>query len=137
MSSFKQSLAWWCFCRKGVDPHRLIREAARIGYQGVEMVDQQYWPAIRDAGLRIATVGGHQSLTDGLNKRDNHARIEDEIRKNLELAKANAVHALIVFSGNRCGLDDYRGMDNTAEGSSCSTARWTTRTTSATGRCGA
>ena len=32
------------------------------------------------------------------------------------MAKANNIHALIVFSGNRCGLDDYRGMDNTAEG---------------------
>ncbi|MCY3021331.1 MAG: TIM barrel protein [Planctomycetota bacterium] len=116
MSPFRQSFAWWSLCRKGVDPQKLIKEAARIGYKGVEMVEEKYWPAIRDAGMQIATVGGHQSLTDGLNKRENHARIEDEIGKNLEMAKANNVHALIVFSGNRCGLDDYRGLDNTAEG---------------------
>ncbi|HYF49325.1 MAG TPA: TIM barrel protein [Planctomycetota bacterium] len=115
MSSFKQSFAWWSSA-KGVEPQKLIKEAAKIGYKGVEMVDQSLWSACHDAGLQIATIGGHGTLTDGLNKRDNHARIEDEINKNLELAKKNNIHALIVFSGNRNGLDDYRGMDNTAEG---------------------
>ncbi|HEY3323153.1 MAG TPA: TIM barrel protein [Planctomycetota bacterium] len=116
MGQFKQSFAWWSFCREGCDPHRLIKEAARMGYKGVEMVDQKYWSAIRDAGMQIATMGGHASLTDGLNKRENHSRIKDEIGKNLQLAKQHGIHALIVFSGNRCGLDDYRGLDNTAEG---------------------
>jgi hydroxypyruvate isomerase len=115
MSSFKQSFAWWSSA-KNVDPHKLIKETAKIGYKGVEMVDKSLWSACHDAGLQIATTGGHGTLQDGLNKKENHARIEDEIKKNLELAKANNIHALIVFSGNRCGLDDYRGMDNTAEG---------------------
>ena len=116
MSTFKQSFAWWSNCRNGVEPKKLIKEAARIGYKGVEMADKSFWPEIHDAGMQIATVGGHNSLQDGLNKRENHARIEDEIGKNLEMAQSNKIHALIVFSGNRCGLDDYRGMDNTAEG---------------------
>ncbi len=116
MSTFKQSFAWWSFARKNEDPITLIKEAAKIGYKGVEMVDEKYWSAIHDAGMRVATIGGHQSLTDGLNKRENHSRIENELGQKLELAKKNQIACLIVFSGNRNGLDDYRGMDNTAEG---------------------
>jgi hydroxypyruvate isomerase len=116
MSSFKQSFAWWTAARKSDDPFVLIKEAAKIGYKGIEMVEEKYWSAIHDAGMRVATIGGHKSLTDGLNKLENHSRIEDELCKNLELASKNQIACLICFSGNRAGLDDYRGMDNTAEG---------------------
>jgi hydroxypyruvate isomerase len=116
MSSFKQSFAWWAFARKEDDPLALIKEAAKIGYKGVEMVEEKYWSAIHDAGMCVATIGGHKSLTDGLNKRENHQRIEDELCKNLELAQKNKIPCLICFSGNRNGLDDYRGLDNTADG---------------------
>jgi hydroxypyruvate isomerase len=116
MSSFKQSFAWWSSARGGIDPLTLIKEAAKIGYKGVEMIDEKLYSACHDHGLQIATTGGHGTLTDGLNKRENHSRIEDELNKKLEVAKQHKIHALIVFSGNRCGLDDYRGMDNTAEG---------------------
>jgi hydroxypyruvate isomerase len=116
MSSFKQSFAWWAFAKKSDDPIKLIKEAAKIGYKGVEMVEEKYWSAIHDAGMSVATIGGHKSLQDGLNKLENHSRIEDEIGQNLELAQKNKIACLICFSGNRNGLDDYRGMDNTAEG---------------------
>ncbi len=36
MGRIKQSVAWWCFADK-LAPEVLIREAARIGYAGVEM----------------------------------------------------------------------------------------------------
>src|SRR5262249_13052638 len=71
---------------------------------------------VREAGLKIVTMGGHQSLSDGLNKRENHDRIEREINKNLETAVKWEIPALIVFSGNRNGLDDEKGKEITAEG---------------------
>ncbi len=116
MSTFKQSYAWWCVGGKAEDPLAFIKETAKLGYKGVEMIDEKYWSAVHDAGMTVATVGGHGTLTDGLNKRENHSRIENEIGAKLEVAKKNKIPCLIVFSGNRCGLDDYRGLDNTAEG---------------------
>ncbi len=115
MSKIKQSLAWWCFGRS-LAPDDLIAAAARIGYAGVEMCPQELWPKVREGGLRIITQGGHASLTDGLNKRENHDRIEREINANLELAQKWDIPALIVFSGNREGLPDDKGMEITAEG---------------------
>jgi len=115
MSRIKQSLAWWCFGRS-MAPEELIAQAARIGYAGVEMCPEEHWQKVVDGGLKIVTMGGHYSLSDGLNKRENHDRIQREIEKNLETAVKWGVPALIVFSGNRNGLPDAAGIEITAEG---------------------
>jgi hydroxypyruvate isomerase len=115
MNKIKQSLAWWCFAQK-VAPEVVIREAARIGYAGVEMCPEELWPAVVDGGLKIITQGGHASLGDGLNKVSNHDRIEKEIEKTLVLAQKWGIPRLIVFSGNREGLPDEKGIETTAAG---------------------
>ena len=98
-------------------PEGFIRGAAKVGLAAVELIDQQYWPLVKELGLNIATFAGHSSLTDGLNKRENHDRIEDELLANIELAAANDIPGLITFSGNRYeGLSDEEGIDIIAEG---------------------
>jgi hydroxypyruvate isomerase len=111
-----QSFSWWCFSRGGVEPERLLREAARIGYAAVEMLGQEHWDAARAAGLRIAIIGGHGTLTDGLNKRENHGRIEQELLEKIELAVKYQIPGLICFSGNRYGVPDEACLDIMAEG---------------------
>ena len=115
MSKIKQSLAWWCFGRH-IEAEELIGSAKIIGYAGVEMAPEGLWPQIVDGGLKIITMGGHQALGDGLNKRENHDRIEAEIEANLEKAVQWGIPALIVFSGNREGLPDAVGLEHTIEG---------------------
>ncbi|MCL5998617.1 MAG: TIM barrel protein [Chloroflexi bacterium] len=116
MSKIKQSLSWWCFDRDGMQPQRFFKEAKQVGYVAVELLPRELWNVARDAGLVIATHGGHASLQDGLNRRENHNRIEDEINQYLELAVSYQIPNLIVFSGNRNGLGDEEGAANTAEG---------------------
>ncbi len=115
MGRIKQSLAWGCFSQKNA-PEVVIREAARIGYAGVEMSPTELWPAIIDGGLKIITQGGHASLGDGLNKVSNHDRIQRELEASLELAVKWGIPRLIVFSGNREGLPDEKGIETTAAG---------------------
>lgn len=116
MAKLKQSLAWWCYNRAGVQPERFFAEAKRIGYCAVELLPPELWDAARSAGLVIASYGGHFSLTDGLNRRENHSLIVDQVHRNLELAVSYQIPNLIVFSGNRRGLSDAEGADNTIEG---------------------
>jgi hydroxypyruvate isomerase len=116
MSRIKQSISWWCFVRGDFTPEKLVKTAVEIGYDAIELVGEEHWPLIRDNGLVIASTGGHQSLTDGLNKPGNHDRIEKEIMENLEKAVKWGVPNLICFSGNRNGMDDWTGAINTAKG---------------------
>ncbi|MDE0021199.1 MAG: TIM barrel protein [Candidatus Poribacteria bacterium] len=116
MSTIKQSVVWWCAARGGIDHADLIKRAAKMGYSSVEMSGPDVWPLIHDAGMEIAIVGGHGTLTNGLNKPENHDRIEDELSKNIEIAAQNRIPSLIAFSGNRNGLPDDEGIDICAEG---------------------
>ena len=117
MARIKQSATGWSFIQGDLTPEGFIRGAADVGLTAVELVDPQYWSLVKELGLDIATFVGHSSLTDGLNKRENHDRIEDELLENIELAAANDIPGLITFSGNRYeGLSDEEGIDIVAEG---------------------
>lgn len=117
MGRIKQSVCYWCFVRDGVTPEQVIKEAAKIGYASVEMPPKEYWNMVRDNGMVIATLVGHGSLDNGLNKRSNHDRIEQEILENLDIAVEYGVPGLICFSGNRYdGISDEEGIEITAEG---------------------
>ena len=113
--TIRHSISWWCF-ESLMPPEKLISTAVELGFDGIELVRQQHWEAIRDAGLEIAAVVGHESLGDGLNKAANHDRIEREIIENLTLAEEYSIRRLICFTGNRHGESDERGLEVTAEG---------------------
>jgi len=112
----KHSFAWWCVAPRVESPEACFRAAAEIGYRGVDLVDEQYWPILKAYGLEIAAIGGHQSIADGLNRREHHDRIEREVTANLERAVQWGIPNLICFSGNRAGLDDEAGAEHTAAG---------------------
>jgi hydroxypyruvate isomerase len=116
MTGPKASLTWWSFANRGVEGDELIGAAAAMGYDGIELADEALWPAIADAGLAIATHRGHDSLESGLNQPANHDRIERELLVNLELAQRWEIPVLICFSGNRDGLSDEAGIEETARG---------------------
>src|SRR6266508_3796418 len=116
MARLKQSLAWWCFVPGAMTPEALLRTAAEIGYAAVELVPPEYWQLVREHGLQIASIAGHASIAEGLNRREYHDRIEREILANLELATQWGIPNLICFSGTRAGLGDAQGAQISAEG---------------------
>ncbi len=116
MARLRSAIAWWCFIRGGMAPETLVRAAAEIGYEGIELAEEEYWSLITAHGLKIASARAHTSQDDALNRRENHARIEREVQANIALARRWGVTTLICFSGNRNGLDDRTGAEITAEG---------------------
>ena len=117
MARIKQSLVLGRFTRNtGYEPEQVLAEARAIGIQGVELVRPEQWPAVKAAGLKIVGIGGHGSFTDGLNRKSNHPRIEEELKRNIEVAASNDIRNLICLSGVRAGLSDEEGISNTAEG---------------------
>jgi len=115
MSKIKQSFSWWCFANKGVESPELLAAAANIGYSAVELIESELWPIAQDAGLKIASIAGHGSIEQGLNRREHAARIEKELRTNIDLAATHQIPYLICFSGNRAGLNDAEGLAICAE----------------------
>jgi hydroxypyruvate isomerase len=56
--------------------------------------------------------GGGGTIASGLNRTENHARLEASMRETIDRAAANGVPNLITFSGNRGGMPDAEGADN-------------------------
>ena len=106
----KQSVCFGPFTGVGAVPEEPIKQSAAIGYDSIEMAPRAYWPLIKDSGLDIAISVGHNSLPDGLNKRSNHDRIEDELLAHIYEAAAHKIAALIVFSGNYEGTTSEEGL---------------------------
>ncbi len=122
MGRINQSFCLGCFLKEGTRLEHLLREAGNIGYAAVEIWGREGAPfqellELADkCGLRIASMSGHESLTDGLNNPENHGRIADELHESIEIAAANDIPGLICFSGNRNGRDDEESIEVCAEG---------------------
>jgi hydroxypyruvate isomerase len=115
MANLSQSFSWWCVHNRGVESADLIRGAVKIGFAGVELVGEEHWAAITDAGLKIVSIDGHGSIENGLNRRDQAARIEKELQVKIEKAVKWKIPVLICFSGSRGSEGDEAGMAVCAE----------------------
>jgi hydroxypyruvate isomerase len=116
MAAIAQSVSWWCFVPEKLTPEEFVRAAADAGYLAVDLVPSEYFSLVADHGLKIAAIAGHESLTVGLNRRDQHARIKREIEAKLADLARYQIPNLICFTGNRDGLEDSEGIDITGEG---------------------
>jgi hydroxypyruvate isomerase len=116
MSNLKHAVSWWCFAGTGMTPQDLLRTIADTGYQAVELIEPELWPLAKKYGLSIASTNGGLSIEQGLNRREHHAQIERTIRATIQEAEQWHIPNVIVFSGNRQGLDDQVGTEITAEG---------------------
>lgn len=90
----------------------LCRNGARIGLKGIDLVDHTQWPTVRKYGLTPSMTPGAGNIPDCWNRKENHDRLEKEMRENIALATAAKVPNVITFSGNRRGISDEEGKDN-------------------------
>lgn len=118
----KQSACYPMFKPSDLSLDDLFKACAGIGFAAVEFWERpaNYVEVIETAhryGLAVASMTGHASLPDGLNKRSNHERIEAELRESIDIAARYGIPGLIVFSGNRQPFQtDLEAIDACADG---------------------
>src|SRR2546421_8777909 len=106
----KQSVCRWCY--KDIPLEDLARESARLGLKGMDLIGPDEWPVVKKYGLTPSMTTGGGTIPDGLNRKENHAKIEQQFRENIPRAAAAGVPNVITFSGNRRGQADAEGIDN-------------------------
>src|SRR5687768_16263087 len=105
MMRIKQSICYPLFKPQEMALADLDATAAEIGYAAIELWtrNEDFEDVVELAKrhkLAIASMSGHLSLPDGLNKRSNHERIEAELRESIDIAVQHGIPGLICFSGN-------------------------------------
>ena len=102
----KQSICYPLFMPKEMALADLVKVAAEIGYAAIELWGRptdfaEIVQLAKARGLAVASMSGHGSLPDGLNKRSNHDRIAAELRESIDIAASHGIPGVICFSGNR------------------------------------
>ena len=120
MSRIHQSFSIWSNAPGDAAAlERILAGAAAVGFEGVDALGgpplDELAKLCAKHGLKIATFGGHGTLTEGLNNPKYHERIEAELTENIAKAADMGVPGLVCLSGNRAGMDDYTGLLNSAK----------------------
>jgi hydroxypyruvate isomerase len=111
----KQSICRWCYVPGRMSLQKLAAGARKIGYQSIELLLPDEVKVVKAHGLTCAMLG-RPSIPDGLNRTENHDRIEKELRGHIEFAAAEDIPNVICMAGNRRGMDDDDGLRNCAAG---------------------
>jgi hydroxypyruvate isomerase len=112
--NLKQSVCKWCY--KDMSVEQLAYNASKIGLKSVELLSPEDWPLAKKYGLTCAMGSGAGPIEDGLNRKENHDRWQQNLRKHIELAAEMGIPNLICFSGNRNGMTDEEGLENCVVG---------------------
>ncbi|MEO6802678.1 MAG: TIM barrel protein [Granulicella sp.] len=111
----KQSVCRWEYAEWSLDD--LCAYGAHIGLKGIDLLQPNEYETPKKYGL-ICTMGysGAGTIRDGLNRLENHDKIEAGLRVNIPLAAKAGVPNVITFSGNRNGMSDEEGAKNSIIG---------------------
>jgi hydroxypyruvate isomerase len=111
----KQSVSRWCY--KDIPLDKLCAYSAQIGCKGIDLLGPEDYEVPKRYGLICSMgYGGGGDIPNALNRVENHAKIEEALRKNIPLAAKAGVPNVITFSGNRNGMSDEEGAKNTIIG---------------------
>jgi hydroxypyruvate isomerase len=110
----KQSACRWCY--RSIPLEDFAKFASEIGLKGIDLLnDPNDWPVVKKYGLIPTMVSGAGTIPDACNRKDLHDKLEKEFQTNIPRAAENGVPNVITFSGNRKGMSDGEGLENTVE----------------------
>lgn len=123
-SRIRHSACRWCY--PGLSLEEFCRAGKKLGLSAIDLVTPEEIPTLRKHGLECAIVTFPRGLTiDGekvggieraFNRVSHHDLLVEIYQPWLKAAAEQGADKVIVFSGNRAGLDDEQGLENCAAG---------------------
>lgn len=114
-NNINHSVCRWCY--SSIPLEAFCEAAQEIGIKSIELTTADEWDILKKYNLSCA-VGTHKqaSLTKGFNNPKYHDNLAATYTKLIDQAADKGIETVIVFSGNRNGLDDKTGIENCATG---------------------
>jgi hydroxypyruvate isomerase len=111
----RQSVSRWCYEKMPLE--ELCEKGAAMGLKAIDLLTEDEWEVPGRYGLVCGMgYGGGGEIRSGMNRVENHSKIEEAIRKSIPRAAKLGVANVITFSGNRAEMSDEEGMKNTIAG---------------------
>ncbi len=113
--NINHSVCRWCYNK--IPMEQLCIEAKKIGIKSIEIVGPADWPILKKHGLHCAMPnGGEISLVKGFNHKEYHAELFKKYSEIIPKVAEAGYDKIICFSGNRDGISDAEGLENSAIG---------------------
>jgi hydroxypyruvate isomerase len=113
----KQSVSRWPYAQ--IPLPEFSRRAREMGLAGIDLLQPDDWPVVRDAGL-VPTMGYPTNRRDfiatGFNDPTHHAMLLGELEATIPRAAAAGVPNVIAMFGNRRGKNDAEGAEHCIAG---------------------
>lgn len=88
-----------------------------IGFSAIDLVGPGEWNILKEHGVDSSMCNGAEiSLEEGFAHKTYHSTLVDSYLEHIDLVADAGYKNLICFSGNRDGLDDEDGLNNSVEG---------------------
>ena len=107
-----QSVSRWCYNKWSLD--ELCAISVKLGIKAIDLLGPSDFPTLKKHNLVCSMISTH-SLSEGLNNKKNHAECISKIRTAIDAAAEYGFPNVITFPGNRAGMSDDVGIENTVE----------------------
>lgn len=109
------SACYWCYNTIPLDD--FAKACAEMGLKGIDLLDPDQWKIAQKYGLTCSLGTDHfVDIGNGFNNPENHGHLQKNYKELIEKAADSGLEQVIVFSGNRNGMDDTIGIENCAKG---------------------
>jgi hydroxypyruvate isomerase len=110
--NIKQSVCRWCYGR--IKLPELATAVKKIGYQSIELLSPAEIKTVKEFGLTCSIMRCANGIENGVNRKENHAKIVKQLRDDIDFAVAEGIPNVLTMSGNRKGMPDDVGLENSA-----------------------
>ncbi len=104
-----QSACKWCYRKQSLD--ELCAAAKKLGLKAIDLLGPSAFATLKKYGLVCSMVSTH-GLSKGINRKEQHAGCLAKIRDAIDAAAENGYRNVISFPGNRAGMPDDVGIEN-------------------------
>jgi hydroxypyruvate isomerase len=108
--NIKQGACRWCYNKIPIED--FAKACSEIGLKSVDLAAPAEWPVLKKYGLVPTMVPGPTTISNGLNRREDHDKYVERMGPMIRAAKAAGAPHIIVFSGERKGMPDDQGLEN-------------------------
>ena len=109
-----------CGCGLRMPLEQKCEMIKKMGLVSMDFVGPNDWATLKKYGLVCSLASGAASIPVGFNRKENHAKLVEDMKKSLDRASEAGWPNVITFSGNRHkGKDDKEGISDEEGAKNC------------------
>jgi hydroxypyruvate isomerase len=114
-NNIKHSVCRWCF--QDIPLDEFAKSCANMGIQAIDLLKPSEWETVEKYGLICSmATDDFADIENGFNEPKNHKNLQDKYKGLIDKVSENNIKNVIVFSGNRRGMDEKTGIKNCSKG---------------------